>query len=236
MATPAPFIRPVERRRAFEEILDQLEAGIAAGHLSAGDRLPAERELAAGFGVSRTSVREALRVLEALGLVTVRRGADHGVVLREEPENALVPLFRFHLALRHLRLESLIEFRVLAETWAAAAAAERGAIDEIGPLLATMEASPLDQVAFHELDAAFHISLARASGNELVALVLEGARTAIQRAMLQAILEVDDWPATRTRLVEEHRAIVEAIAAREPAAASNRMAEHIRRFYEEHLE
>src|SRR5204862_6394506 len=89
------YVRPVRGRRAFEEILLQLEEAISAGHLSAGDRLPPERELATRFQVSRTSVREALRVLETLGIVSVRRGAENGATLREEPGNALTQLLRF---------------------------------------------------------------------------------------------------------------------------------------------
>src|SRR5690349_13555237 len=119
------FLRPVEGRRAFEEIPHQLEEAIAAGHLSAGDRLPPERELAAHFQVSRTSVREALRVLEALGIVSVRRGADNGATILEKPGNALTHLLRFHLALHHVSLTSLIEFRVVIESWAAGALARK---------------------------------------------------------------------------------------------------------------
>ena len=66
--------------RAHEQILEALRAQIEDGSLGVGDRLPAERELAARFGVSRTSVREAIRVLEVMGIVSVRRGAEHGTL------------------------------------------------------------------------------------------------------------------------------------------------------------
>src|SRR5262245_5075585 len=107
----------VSTRRTFEDILLQLEESLASNALAAGDRLPPERELAAKFKVSRASVREALRVLEALGLVRVRRGADTGAVFLERPNNAIEPLFRFHLALQHASVENLIEFRTVIETW-----------------------------------------------------------------------------------------------------------------------
>jgi GntR family transcriptional regulator, transcriptional repressor for pyruvate dehydrogenase complex len=232
------FIRPVERRRAFEEILDRLEEAIADGQLAAGDRLPPERELAAGFGVSRTTVREALRVLETLGLVDVRRGADYGVTLRREPGNALAHALRFQLALRHLSADSLIEFRAAVESWAvrvAAIGAQEPLLAELDAPLVQMERDDLGQHEFHELDAAFHMGLVRASGNELAVLVLEGARGAIQRAMLEAILKVDDWPATRARLVREHRGIADAVRARDPDTAARRVESHIRRFYVEHV-
>jgi GntR family transcriptional repressor for pyruvate dehydrogenase complex len=232
------FIRPVERRRAFEEILDRLEEAIADGQLSAGDRLPSERELAAGFGVSRTTVREALRVLETLGLVDVRRGADYGVTLRREPGNALAHALRFQLALRHLSADSIIEFRVAVESWAARVAATEARqprLVELEKPLDRMKRDDLGQGEFHELDAAFHMALVRASENELAVLVLEAARGAIQRAMLEAILKVEDWPATRARLVQEHRGIAEAVRARNPDRAAQRVEAHIRRFYVEHI-
>ena len=73
---PTPWVQPIKNQRGFEVILEHLEAALLSGELSVGDRLPGERELAAGFRVSRTSVREALRVLEALGLVEVKRGTE----------------------------------------------------------------------------------------------------------------------------------------------------------------
>ena len=94
------WVQPIKNRRGFEVILDRLEAALLSGELSVGDRLPGERELAAGFGVSRTSVREALRVLEALGILEVKRGTE-GVSLRNEPGDAFADLLRLHIALGH---------------------------------------------------------------------------------------------------------------------------------------
>jgi GntR family transcriptional repressor for pyruvate dehydrogenase complex len=228
------FLRPVARRRAFEEILFQLEEAIAAGHLSAGDRLPPERELAHQFQVSRTSVREALRVLEALGIVSVRRGAENGATLLEEPGNALAQILRFHLALEHVSMGALVEFRVAIESWAARAAAERRTDEDVAraeELLERMEAEDLDEPGFLELDLAFHVELARACGNELAELVMEGCRTAIARTMLQVTLGAGDWPAIREQLRSQHRAIHEAIRVGDRDQASRLVADHIRHFY-----
>ena len=131
--------------RAFEQILGALEAEISAGALEAGDRLPAERELAARYGVSRTSVREAIRVLEAMGIVSVRRGAEHGVVLLQEPGNAFGPVLRLLVALRHVSLDDAIEFRVMVEAGAARRLAETGEGAELGEILDAMEAPGIRQ-------------------------------------------------------------------------------------------
>ena len=231
-------LRPVERRRAFEEILYQLERAIVAGRFHAGDRLPSEREMAASFEVSRTSVREALRVLEALGIVRVRRGADNGATLLDQPEDAFTQLLRFHLALQHIEVEDLIEFRVLIESWAAGVLARTRtlhALAELEKLIVEMEVDGLDQVAFHQLDAAFHLALVRGSSNELAALILNGSRTAIQRAMLDAILRAKDWPSLRRRLSQEHRRIYRALEKGDDQQASALVAQHIRKFYKTHL-
>jgi GntR family transcriptional repressor for pyruvate dehydrogenase complex len=228
------FLRPVEGRRAFEEILFQLEEAIAAGHLSAGDRLPPERELAARFAVSRTSVREALRVLEALGIVRVRRGAENGATLLEEPTNAFTHLLRFYVALEHVSLDDLLQLRIALESWLAAAAAHRRAgidLSEAAALLERMDAEELDEPEFLEQDLAFHLAIARACGNELAALVLEGCRTAILRTMIDTTVRAGDWPSIRRRLRREHREIFGAIDAGDGAGASALVDAHIRSFY-----
>src|SRR5213593_3658038 len=93
----SPF-RPVAQRRAFEDVIVQVEEAIAAGRLQPGDRLPPERELALQLQVSRASVREALRVLEAFGVIAARRGtgADSGSILSLQNESPLSGLLRLY--------------------------------------------------------------------------------------------------------------------------------------------
>lgn len=234
MALPQPF-RPIQGRRIFEEILDQLEQAILDGHISAGDRLPPERQLAEQFNASRTSVREAMRVLEALGVAKVKAGAENGAVLVEEPVDALRLLLRFQLALRHISVESVIEFRTVLEPWTAKAASERAteeALDRMGSIVAAM-GGDVDEEPFHRLDASFHVEIARAAQNELMVLVLDGARTSIERIILDAVKRVPDWPATRARLVAEHTKILAAISKREGDQAAALMQRHIGSFYDE---
>src|SRR5215207_6106956 len=159
---------PTIPARAFELILGELEASISAGELAAGDRLAPERDLAARYGVSRTSVREAIRVLEAMGIVSVRRGAEHGVVLLQEPGNAFRPVLRLLVALRHVSLDDAIEFRVMVESGAARRLADSRGGAELGELLDAMEAPGLRQREFHALDATFHVTLVRTAGNPLL--------------------------------------------------------------------
>src|SRR5919198_6364811 len=94
MTLPDSPFRPVAHRRAFEDVIVQVEEAIAAGTLQPGDRLPPERELAHQLQVSRASVREALRILEAFGVIEARRGrgADAGSVVTTGGQNGLAGL------------------------------------------------------------------------------------------------------------------------------------------------
>jgi DNA-binding FadR family transcriptional regulator len=227
--------RPIRGRRIFEEILDQLEQAILDGRISAGDRLPPERQLAEQFNASRTSVREAMRVLEALGVARVKAGADNGAVLVEAPDDALRLLLRFQLALRHISVESVIEFRLALEPWTAKVSSERAtkeSLDRIESIVSVM-AEAVDQEQFHQLDSSFHVEIARAAENELMVLVLDGARTSIERIMLDALSSVPDWHATRKRLLAEHSKIVAAISRGRGKEAASLMQRHIASFYKE---
>ncbi|MEU6413847.1 FCD domain-containing protein [Microbispora sp. NPDC046933] len=117
--------RPDARPRAFEEVLARIEERIASDGLTVGDRLPGERQLAEQLGVGRSSVREALRVLETLGVVASQagRGPDAGAVLTSRPGNALTDLLRLHLGLATLSMREVIDTRLMIEQWAAARAA-----------------------------------------------------------------------------------------------------------------
>jgi GntR family transcriptional repressor for pyruvate dehydrogenase complex len=229
------LFRPIRGRRIFEEILDQLEQAILDGRISAGDRLPSERQLAEQFSASRTSVREAVRVLEALGVARVKAGAENGAMLVEKSDDALRLPLRFQLALRHISVDSVIELRLALEPWTARVASKRATAASLERISSVVEAmgGDVEPEDFHQLDASLHVEIARAAENDLMVLVLDGARTAIEQIMLDALTRVPDWSATRGRLLEEHSKIVAAIAAGRAADAASLMERHISAFYDE---
>jgi GntR family transcriptional regulator, transcriptional repressor for pyruvate dehydrogenase complex len=215
--------------RAFEHILGELEASISTGALEAGDRLPPERDLAARFGVSRTSVREAIRVLEAMGIVSVRRGAEHGVVLLQEPGNAFQPVLRLLVALRHVSLDDAIEFRVMVEAGAARSLAPAGdPAGALADLLDRMEEPGIRQQEFHALDATFHVTLVRTAGNALLNLVEDAVDGLLRKIVTDLSLIAWDWEAVRPRLIAEHRAIHAAIVAGDGERAAALVTKHVR--------
>ena len=105
----------------YELVLHRVEADLAAGRLRIGGRLPGERVLAEQLGISRPSVREAVRVLEAMGVVRTATGSgpEAGAVIVAEPVSPLTAVLRLHLATNHLPMGDVVQTRVLLESWAA---------------------------------------------------------------------------------------------------------------------
>lgn len=232
---PGPTWTSVSRSRTHELVLQRIEEQIVAGNLRVGDRLPAEREFAAQLGVSRSSIREAVRILEAQGVLTsgVGAGPDSGTVVSALPAEALTRVLRLHLALSSFDLAELVEARVTLERSSARLAAV-GASDQdlaaLDALLVQMDDLALSREAFDDLDTAFHVHLARASHNRLVSDVTVALRNSLRSDIHSAFGRLDDWPAVRAGLVADHAAIADALRARDPQAAAERVERHIRGF------
>lgn len=224
--------------RTHEIVLARIEADLAAGRWGLGERLPAERALAEELGVSRPSVREALRVLEAMGIVrtAVGSGPDAGATVIDRPAAGLGAAVRLHVASGTLVVRDVVETRVLLETWAvgqAAATAGGAGLSEAVALLDTMDDPSLDPARFRELDAAFHVALVRLAGNVLVEAVMTGLRGAIESYVEVGTERLEDWPRTAVRLRAEHRAILDAVAGGDGVGAADAVREHIEGFYRE---
>jgi len=149
---------PVQRIRTYEQVMAQIEQRILDGRLKAGDKLPSERELAQSLGVSRPSLREAMRVLEALGLVDIRVGGgpDGGAVLVQTPGDGAANLLKLQIALAHFSWDDVLETRLTLETWSVEEAAYRADDDdhrELAEILDRMDDPTIDSAEFNRLDA-----------------------------------------------------------------------------------
>ena len=221
--------------RTHELVLQWIEKQLSDGHLALGGRLPGERAMAEQLQVSRTSVREAVRILEAMGVVRagVGSGKDAGTVVIAEPGSALGSTLRLHVATRHLPVADIVETRVLLESWAAARAKVGApALDEAAALLEQMDDSP-DIETFLALDARFHVALAQAAGNTVVSAMMASLRGAIENYAGKLTGNLPDWKATSDRLRAEHRAILAAVNADDGGRAADLVAAHIQGFYTE---
>ena len=225
--------------RTYTLVLDWLEERLRSGEISVGDRLPAERHLAEEFGISRASVREAFRVLDAMGLVrsSTGSGPHAGAIVISDPSAALGWALRMHVANRSLRIRDLAQTRLLLETQSAHEAAtgpdtpQRTAIlDQATELVAAMDDPDLPDERFHAHDAQFHILLASLAGNVVVETIMASLRQATI-GYVQETAGLDDWPQVRRTLQEQHREILRAFRERRGEDAAAALREHITWFF-----
>jgi DNA-binding FadR family transcriptional regulator len=225
--------------RAWRTVLERIEADLLEGRLGPGDRLPGERELAANLGVGRSSVREALRVLESMGLVRTASGSgpSAGAMIVAAPQGGIATLLRLQLAAQGFPFSDVVASRAVLEgsVVESLAAAIRDGQDpdlaESERLLLAMADDDLESEDFLALDARFHLSLAEASGNVVIAAVMAGLRTAIEAYARQGAAAVADWPALVADLRDEHAAVLDAVRTGDPELARERVRSHITGFY-----
>lgn len=208
----------------------QVELLILRGILRPGERLPAERELADRLGVSRPSLREALEMLEAKGLVVTRPGADAFVaeVLGNAFSPALVELFASH----DEAVQDYIAFRRDLEGLAAERAARVGSdtdLEVIATVFAKMEAAhqkrdPSDEAA---LDAQFHMAIIEASHNVIMLHMMRSMFDLLRQGVFYNRQVMFRNRMTRDMLLDQHRAINRAIQARDPAGARAAIGAHM---------
>lgn len=234
-----PGLRKIKRRTVAEEIADQLREYILSEGLAPGDRLPGEQELCDNFGASRVSVREALKLLEGAGLITVKPGAAGGIQVAQPAPEQWGETFAAFCHLQNAPVEHLIEFRIELEQVAAAWAAERASeahLQALARVVDDMSEPGISLEGFHELDIRFHTLIAEASGNEMFSLVMHAVRYAFQRAIFNAYTYVAEPTEVNQRLIQEHREIVGHLQRKDAAAAAKAVREHIRGFYAAVLE
>ena len=226
MEPRAPFTR-VQRSRVSGQILLQLKSAILEGRFLPGDRLPSEHQLAAEFGSSRASVREALRSLEHAGLVKVRRGFAGGAFVADGDLRQVTDSLATLLRLRKMSIHHLTEARLALEPWIARLAAERITDDELAALHAhvTHHAAAIAAGRYHAtVDLGFHRLVAEAAKNPALVLVF----TSIADLMVQEViarLEMDE--ATNRSNLSFHERLHGALARRDPEGASAIMREHV---------
>lgn len=228
--------RPVRQSRTHELVLESIEERVLSGELKAGDRLPPERELAPVLGVSRSALREALRVMETIGVLTaqVGRGPDSGARIVRNPDDALGRLLRLHLALGSYDLQDVLEARVVLERSsfeAAARSASEEDLAEAGQILDRMQRDDVDVAEFNELDTRFHVQIARSSGNQLISTLTSAVRESVRTLILDAEEADEDWPASAAALNAEHTELLRLVREGEGARAAELAERHIRGFH-----
>ena len=230
-------LAPLERAKTYELVVRQIKAEIFAGRLRPGDRLPGERQLSEQLQVSRPSVREAVRILQAMEIVRTRpgTGASSGLIVSAQPSRALTDLLGIHVALSSYSVAEVMSVRMALEEQSVRRLAEQVEQADLSKVKATlnrMSDPELERRDFHDLDTNFHVELARGSDNALLADLMMALRESVRRPMDEAFADDEQWPARQQALVREHAEILEAVRVGEPGPAASLMRQHIEGFYE----
>ncbi len=220
---------PALRRSASEEVADAIRGHVLAEALQPGDRIGREEDLAQRFGVSRPTLREALRLLSSAHLIRATKGPGGGIFVAATPEQGIglsvTDSVASMLSAESIDLEELIETRMLLEIPLAGLAAQRATEADVAGLHAILDAA--GDVAqgdrFRGLDTRLHGTIATIAGNRLARAFTEWIGTVLQPP-LHALIE----PAVVDSVVaDQHRDIVRAIERGDPIAAERAMREHL---------
>lgn len=218
-------------KKLYQRIAESIATAIAEGRYLPGSRLPAERDLADEYGVSRPTIREAMIALEIRGLVGARQGS--GIYVNAGPREATARTAELDVG-----AFELIEARALFEGEAAALAATAISEEQLAELTAladAMEAAGETPGAL-EADKRFHVAIAEATGNSLVVSAIETLWTIREQSPLCIHMFAQARREGVTPRVDEHRQIVDAIATRDPQQAREAMRSHLRRVIDDLLE
>ena len=219
---------PVNVDRVSQVIVDQVKVLIRDGRLQPGDRLPSERELCQRFGVSRVTVREALRVLEASGLVAIRVGAHGGAFLTTPSAERLGEGLADLISLAPLTAVNVTEARVIVELGLLPLAVERATEQDITDLFAMVEEAQKAVAAGDytvEMSAAFHIRVGECTHNPAIEMLLQSFHGPMRMSLEQSHIAAQ----MSQQGVDEHRVLAEAIQRRDLEAARALMTTHLDR-------
>jgi GntR family transcriptional repressor for pyruvate dehydrogenase complex len=216
-------IQVIEPRRLYVQIADQIRSLIAAGEFPPGSRLPAERELAKRFGVSRPSLREALIALEVEGHVDVRPGAG---ILVTTPERVMPAGPEEEGPLEILRARILLEGEIAAEAARRMGPKDVAALERI---LLSMEGETEDRRGRLAADRQFHQCIAAKLGNKVLLRLVMGLVDQRDGTLARQFATDFDNPKTWTAVAAEHRKILAALAAHDRKQARKAMRDHLRK-------
>jgi DNA-binding FadR family transcriptional regulator len=215
--------------RISEVIVEQVRQLMREGQLKPGDRLPAERELCEHFGVSRVTVREALRMLESSGLVDIRVGARGGAFVTTPTSERVGDGLADLLTLSVISAANVTEVRLVLEVGIVPLVCERATDEDLAALddiIARSKAALHDGDYTMNLSAEFHVQVARATRNPAVAMLVESFRGPILMSLEEAKATAPEMGELGT---DEHQQFVDAVRRRDPEAAASIMREHLER-------
>ena len=217
------MFQPIERQKLYEQIADQLLGQIASRQLNPGDVLPPERELTQLYRAGRSSVREALRILESKGLIESGGNGTFTVAPYRNPLDSSLDLL---VAVEEADYGELFEVRRILEADAAAQAAKRRTREDLRAMVAAlegMEEGLSSEQQFIDADLRFHLSVAEATRNRVLVHLMNAVRALLLRSLASSY----HIPGSPERAIEMHRKILAAIEAQDEDEARDLMRDHV---------
>lgn len=217
-------VRPIRKSSISDDIVQQIISLISNGDLNAGQRLPTERELCVKFAASRSSLREALRCLSIMGVLTARAGEGTSVAM--DGSKFMETVLHWRMSTEPHNIEDLMEVRIALEGVTAASAARNAReadVKKLRDLVAKMEDAVGNAKRFAALDLEFHLSLARVSNNKLILDLVGVIRGQLERGVAKVL----QLPQAMPLSVKEHKSILHAVIKGESEQARAAMQAHL---------
>ncbi len=219
---------PARKGKTTDIIIERIRTAVLAGELQPGDRLPTEKELGEQFQVSRQTIRESLRALEHVGLITVRKGSGGGAFIKAVAAEIVLQNLANYLYFKDLTIADLSEMRILLEPYAAQRAAQRATATDLQQLAKLNEQTrrainrcDLNLVTASEIE--FHRLIAGQTGNPILMLLLNFVETLLED--FKRILQPDQT--FMEAVLASHESILQAIADRDEKRAAEHMLDHV---------
>ncbi|NEU06229.1 MULTISPECIES: FadR/GntR family transcriptional regulator [Clostridium] len=218
---------PIKNTRVYEKVIEQIKEMIITGTFKKGDKLPSEREMAESLQVSRTSIREALRELEIMGLIESRQG--EGNFIKNSFENTLLKPLSTIFLLKESNSDEILELRNIIERGSVVLAAERITDEELAEMELLFDESLKSDLkdTLVDIDIDFHYKIAQASKNFLILSILNAISFLIEAFIKDIRRNVITKEENINMLIQQHRAILSALKNHDPVAAEKAMLDHL---------
>ncbi|GAA0115493.1 FadR/GntR family transcriptional regulator [Clostridium senegalense] len=218
---------PIKNTRVYEKVIEQIKEMIITGTFKKGDKLPSEREMAESLQVSRTSIREALRELEIMGLIESRQG--EGNFIKSSFENTLLKPLSTIFLLKESNSDEILELRNIIERGSVVLAAERITDEELAEMELLFDESLKSDLkdTLVDVDIDFHYKIAQASKNFLILSILNAISFLIEAFIKDIRRNVITKEENINMLIQQHRDILSALKSHDPVAAEKAMLDHL---------
>ncbi len=223
-----PAFVPVKTRRTFEIICEQIRGELASGTLKAGDKLPAERELAAQLHVSRSALREALRSLEVAGIIRNVKGAKGGAFVQAAEPDRIVQAMQDYVSLGDITLPELTEARIALQDVIVRLACQRaGEIDLVElEVIVEKTRTASDVATRYQCAVEFYTVLARATKNRIFGIFVNSLS-----AILHEFVNGPGYETLQETLMQSRARLMKHLRARDEEAAAQEMRKHLERIH-----